>query len=374
MAKTYKNTMLYSDKWKEKTGNLDFKMCNDYLFRVLLQADEETLKFIISAFLGVDKDSINSVEILNPIILGENITDKEIHLDVHTLVNNTQEMNFEMQLLPHKGWVERTLLYMCRAFDNINHGDSYLDLKSVWQISFCNFTLFSEAPEFFSTYMLSNAKDGSIYSNKLKISNVNLTRTDLATEDDVKSGLVALARLFKAETWEDLKMVATDNKQVDQAISSAWQLTEDEEIRYQMRKRAEEAWLWKDLEQGAQYAREELRQAKEDLDIAKDELDQTRNELDQTKGELDQAKGELDQAKGELDQTKGELDQTKGELDQTKGELNQTKGELDQTKGELDQTKEALESEKALRERENAERNAYISELKKQIEMLQKQQ
>ncbi|MBQ6025029.1 MAG: Rpn family recombination-promoting nuclease/putative transposase [Lachnospiraceae bacterium] len=331
MAKNYRNTMEYSDKWKKKTGKLDFKMCNDYLFRVLLQADEDTLRLVISAFLGVDRDSISDVEILNPIILGENIADKEIHLDVHTMVNHTQEMNFEMQLLHHKGWVERSLLYMCRAFDNINHGDSYLDLKGVWQISFCNFTLFGDAPEFFSTYMFLNIKDGSVYSDRLKISNVNLTRIDLATDNDKKNGLVNLARLFKAETWEDLKMIATENKQIDHAISSAWQLTEDESIRYQMRKRAEEEWLWKDLEQGAIYAREELRQAKEDLD--------------QVKGELDQTKGELDQAKGELDQTKGELDQTKGELDQTKAALME-------------------------RERESAESKAYIAELQRQIEML----
>ena len=44
MSKNYAHTIDYSDGWKTKTGNIGFKLTNDYLFRALLQRDEKTLK------------------------------------------------------------------------------------------------------------------------------------------------------------------------------------------------------------------------------------------------------------------------------------------------------------------------------------------
>ena len=66
------------------------------------------------------------------------------------------------------------------------------------------------------------------------IKNVNLSRIDLATDEDKKHGIDRWAKIFKATTWEELKMLATADKKSDQAISSIWQLTEDEKIRDQI--------------------------------------------------------------------------------------------------------------------------------------------
>ena len=82
MAKNYDHIMSYSPCWKEMTGELDFKMTNDYLFRALLQKDEKTLKAVVSSFLRVNSDSISQIEVTNPIVLGEDIDSKEYHLDI----------------------------------------------------------------------------------------------------------------------------------------------------------------------------------------------------------------------------------------------------------------------------------------------------
>jgi len=59
---------------------------------------------------------------------------------------------------------------------------------------------------------------------------VDLTRIDLADGDDKKFGLDRWCRLFKAETWEDMRMIAEKDAVISKAISGVWQLTEEERI------------------------------------------------------------------------------------------------------------------------------------------------
>ncbi|MBR4777103.1 MAG: Rpn family recombination-promoting nuclease/putative transposase [Lachnospiraceae bacterium] len=242
MAKDYQHFMEYSSNWKNNTGELEFPMTNDYLFRALLQKDEKTLRALVATFLNVEPERINDVEITNPVVLGESIDDKEYHLDVMVLVDHNRKMNLEMQVLRHDGWNERTLAYACREFDDLNKGAPYTDILGIWQISICCFDLFEDEPEFFSDFLLINTKKPKqIYSTKLRISNVNLNRINLASEEDVASGLTDWARLFKAKSWEELKMLAQDNTTLDQAASSISQLTSDKKIRDEIWRREDNA-------------------------------------------------------------------------------------------------------------------------------------
>ncbi len=99
-----------------------------------------------------------------------------------------------------------------------------------------------------------------MYNDSLQILNINLTKIELATEDDHKYGLVDWARLFKAKTWEELKMLAEKNQNINNAISSAWQMTEDERIRDQMRRREENEFLWNYIVNEAERAKEEIKE------------------------------------------------------------------------------------------------------------------
>ena len=102
--------------------------------------------------------------------------------------------------------------------------------------------LFKKAPEFYATYKIINVRKLEVvYSESFVISNIDLTRIDLATPKDKKYGLDKWAKLFKAETWEDMKMLAEKDKAMEKTISGIWQLTEEEMIREQCYER--ERWL-----------------------------------------------------------------------------------------------------------------------------------
>lgn len=141
------------------TGPLPYTLTNDYLFRALLQRNNHVLKGLICAVLHLSEHEVVSVNIENPIELGKAIDNKTCILDVKVLLNCDTYINLEMQILNYNNWTERSLTYLCRSFDHLEKGSDYIDVKPVFQISFLNFSLFPDYPEFFSTYKFLNIKN-----------------------------------------------------------------------------------------------------------------------------------------------------------------------------------------------------------------------
>ena len=176
------------------------------MFRAVLQANNKVLRGLICSLLHLSEEDVISVEITNPIILGEAIDNKEFRLDVNVLLNNHSLINLEMQVANKMDWQNRSLVYLCRSFDQLDHGQAYDEIQPVIHIGFLDYTLFKESPEFYATYKLINVKNHEVYSDNLTLSVVNLSRIDLATDEDKKYQIDYWARLFKATTWEEIHM------------------------------------------------------------------------------------------------------------------------------------------------------------------------
>ena len=170
---------------------------------------------------------------MNPITPGEVISEKEFRLDVLISLNNMYRVNIEMQVVNQFDWPDRSLSYLCRTFDNLNHGQSYQDVQTAIHISLLNYTLFPETPEFYSSWRMMNQKTHQIYSDKLQLYVVCLTKENLATEEDRKAHLDQWARLFRASTWEEVKMIVKDNPALEHTAECMHRLTEEEIIQYE---------------------------------------------------------------------------------------------------------------------------------------------
>ena len=182
---------------------------------------------------------IQSVTIQNEIILGKHIPDKAFILDIRVLMNDNSIINLEMQVVDQCNWVERSMSYLCRCFDNLAKGDDYINAKPVVQIGLLDYTLFPNAPEFYASYYLMNEKSHKIYSDKLRISVVDLTHIDLATDEDKLFGIDHWANLFKSRTWEELKVLAENNPIIDEAASTIYSISQDNILLEQIRARDE---------------------------------------------------------------------------------------------------------------------------------------
>ena len=115
-------------------GKIPYNMTNDYMFRAVLQSNNKVLRGLICALLHLQESDIRSVEITNTIVLGQSIASKEIRLDVNVLLNDDRLINLEMQVANELNWPNRSVLYLCRSFDQLNHGQNYNEVKPVIHI------------------------------------------------------------------------------------------------------------------------------------------------------------------------------------------------------------------------------------------------
>ena len=144
-------------------GSIPYNMTNDYMFRAVLQSNNNVLRGLFCSLLHLSETEVIFVEITNPIILGKAIENKEFRLDI-----------------------------------NIR-----------------------------------------LYSDNFTLGVVDLSRIDLATEEDKEYYIDYWARLFKASTWEEIIMLASENKYLNEASNTIFQLSADEQIRKQCRDREE---------------------------------------------------------------------------------------------------------------------------------------
>lgn len=257
----------------EATGPVSIPMTNDYLFRALLQRNNKVLKGLICSLLHLHPRQVKSVVITNPIELGASIEAKDFLLDIKCLLNDNTLINLEMQVINEHDWPERSLSYLCRSFDNLERGSEYTKAKTAIQISILDFTLFPDAPEFYSTNMLMNIRNSKIYSSKFRLSVLDLTCINLATEEDKHFRIDYWASLFKATTWEEIKMLAQKDSFIEEASNTIYQLSQEEKIRlqcearedYYRRQRAAERRM---KENEARIAKQETHIAKQDALIA----------------------------------------------------------------------------------------------------------
>ncbi|GEM_PF-745333 len=245
---------------KKATGTILYTFLNDYMFRVILQKHKNVLRSVVCACLKLKAEEVQDIVVQNPIELGEAIDDKTFILDIHVLLNNSMIINLEMQVLDLKDWPERSLSYLARSYDNVVKGDEYINVKPVYHIGFLNYTLFPEYPEFFAKYRMMNIKNHNVYTTKFNLYVVDLTQIELATQEDVDTGLVYWTQVFKAKTWEELRQMAERHQELQEATEALYVYNQDEIVKEQCRARQD----YYNHERGIQKRLEEARIALEE--------------------------------------------------------------------------------------------------------------
>ncbi len=89
------------------------------------------------------------------------------------------------------------------------------------------------------TYPMQNVKNHRIYTDKIRLSVVELNHIELATEEDRLHKIDQWAKLFKIKTWEELKAMAATDQYMESAADTMYELSADRMIREQCRRRAE---------------------------------------------------------------------------------------------------------------------------------------
>lgn len=272
-----------------------YTLKNDYMFRAVFQSRPKALEGLCRSLLRLSPSDSLHIDLKNPIQLGAAIEGKEFILDLALTINDSLYLNLEMQLYNDGYWPERSLSYTCRSFDNLNRGAKYKDVLPVLHIGFLDFTLFPEHPEFVAEYKMKNTNPlhHNIFSDKFRISVVDLTQIELATEEDKRYGIDLWGRVLTAKTWEEIDMLAQDNEYLRETSNAMYELDQDRLIRQQCQAREDFLYWERMKENRTKRMEEKIAEQETALKNQKAELAAKNTELENQKAELERQKAEL---------------------------------------------------------------------------------
>jgi uncharacterized protein (DUF3084 family) len=127
-----------------------------------------------------------------------------------------------------------------------------------------------------------NVKNHRIYSDKFILNVVDLTQIDLATEEDKRYQIDRWARLFKAKTWEELKMIADKDTNLTEAAKTLYTMNCDKTIRDMCRARED----FERHERSVKRKMEQLTADKKQLTADKKQLTADKKQLTADKKQL----------------------------------------------------------------------------------------
>ena len=205
-----------------------------------------------------------------------------------------------MQVVNRHDWPERSIGYLSRMYNNLQKGDQYIDTKPAIHIGILNFSPFEEQPIFYSRNLLMDVIHHRIYSSKFAVNVLDLSHIELATQEDKSWGLDFWARLFKAKTWEEMKMIAKDNEYFTEASNTLCDLYADFNVRERCRDR-------EDYELEQKYLHDTIAQQSDKIIQQESMLAQKDDMLVQKDGMLAQKDSELAQQAVELEEMKKKI-------------------------------------------------------------------
>ena len=148
------------------------------------------------------------------------------------------------------------------------------------------YDLFPERPEFYAKYLLSNTRTHAVYAPLLGVNVLSLNRIDLATEEDKKSGLDDWARMFLAETWEEVQTLAREREALQAVAETMYDVNAD------AKKRA--------VFEARRKYREIMTTTKNEIARLEKENDQYRQEVDEYRQEVDQYRQRIAELEAQL--------------------------------------------------------------------------
>ena len=228
----------------EAAGEIPYTATNDFMFHMLMQENKEILRSFLSAVLRVEEDTISDIEVSNPINRGSSIDDKTLVLDIKVIVNHSLLINIEMQVVNYHNWRDRSVVYVCREFDQLFSGQKYEDVKPVTHIGVIDFDL-DRVPgkrerkpgRLLRQIRLLDGETHEVYNDKLELRIVSLRELGNASDEDRKWKLDLWARAIKAKTWEELVMIAKKDEVLEKFGSMLYVLNSNDEVQELCRKR-----------------------------------------------------------------------------------------------------------------------------------------
>ena len=94
---------------------LKYNLKSDTLFKLLFAKNQDLLKRLVAALLGIRYEDIAEFTVINPEISPEELGKKFCRLDINMTVNG-QKVDLELQIADEGNYPERSLFYWAREY------------------------------------------------------------------------------------------------------------------------------------------------------------------------------------------------------------------------------------------------------------------
>ena len=188
---------------------------------------------MLSSLLDIPVDSITGLEFPDTYLHGEYAWDHEGILDVKVLLNQSRNINIEIQMHTCLYWEERSLFYLSKMYtENLHKGEDYSALNECIHISILGFTP-KQTEHFYSIIKLMDESSHHVYCSKMSLRVLYLKEIKNASEEEQKTEVYRWARLISARDWEVLKAMAGTDEYMNAAVEEMEKINQDKNLRYQ---------------------------------------------------------------------------------------------------------------------------------------------
>ena len=309
-------------------GEMQYTLMNDFLAKYTLQNDLYALAGLLSALLNLELNEITDINILNPVELNEAIDDKKCILDVKLELNHSTIINIEIQSVYQSFWPERSLTYLCRMFDHLKEGQGYSDLKPCIQIGILENDIFKSddsryTGDFYSEYQILHMKKHTGYCGKFKICVFSLNHLDEVPENERKNhnGLYYWAKLFTVKSWEELKMIASEDSRMASYVTTVRKLSAEEKVAQACEARRRYSNDIATYEEEKRLAKQEAQEAKQEAEEAKRREEKAEQKAKEAEQKAEEAKQEAEEAKQKAQEARLKMEEMARELELLRGKV-----------------------------------------------------
>ena len=205
----------------------------DFVFKRIFTAHPDALVHLIND-LRPDLPSITRITVLNPEITAEDLTGKNIVLDLLAEDAEGQQYNIEMQVRNYNDWSKRGIYYLAKMLaSQLQAGETYAKLKGAIGIHLLDFDLFKETEQQRQQALWRFEMRDGLQPDVTLGDDLQLNIIEMKKADRLDLGSRAIRdwiTLF--EHWkEDDKMTTITNPAVQQVHGYIRELSADEKAR-----------------------------------------------------------------------------------------------------------------------------------------------
>jgi predicted transposase/invertase (TIGR01784 family) len=203
----------------------------DAVFKRLMgdASDPRPLIGFLQAALTLPKEDYARLTFLDPQLPGDRPDDKLGILDVRVETTTHKQVNVEIQLVNLPEMPQRILFYLSRMIaGQIGRGEGYDVIKRTICILIADYVQFPETSAYHNTFTLYNPENGMCFTDLLEIHTLELPKLPAEGDD---SPLYQWGCFFRAQTEEEMNMLANLNPAIGVAVGRLKELSQDERLR-----------------------------------------------------------------------------------------------------------------------------------------------